>query len=90
MQEHFDSHLVLQAAEIVREKGEGNNGALRWRGVDLELAPDGYSFALQWRSCRLYVYFHNRFKFEGGGRDDFVALMDTLRALVAEQERSRA
>ncbi len=90
MDEHFDSQLVLRAAEIVRRRASAGGEIPTWRGVGLVMSHDGYTISLTWRAFTLHVFFHNRFKFQGGSRTDFEAMMQALAAIVKEDDDQRA
>lgn len=86
MDEHFDSQLVLRAAEIVRKNAAQEGDVPSWRGVSLLISPDEYTISLKWRTCTLHVFFHNRFEFNGGSRTDFENMMQALAAIVKEDD----
>ena len=92
MDERFDSQKVLRAAEVVRLHGSehaGDNGQaeVKYRGFTLVQSPDEYTIQLRWRSSELHVFFHNRFRFDGGSRREFDAMMDAIESLLREDDR---
>ncbi|MCP8688102.1 DUF3081 family protein [Marinobacterium sedimentorum] len=81
MQHRFSVVTALKAFNVIRQRGEKGAEGYVLDGIAARAEYDGYTVSMTDGRVTLYIYFHNKHKFDFERSDDLDSFMETLKRL---------
>jgi hypothetical protein len=83
MEHRFNVVRALEAFNLITQRGEKTAEGYELDGVTARAEYDGYTISMTDGRVTLYIYFHNKHKFDFERRDDLDCFIEQLNRLSA-------